>query len=66
MPKYIKITRSDADGAIIVSKEHLLDEVNAEFLDQLDDQTLNESLILTIIEMPQEEFDKLEEFDGWC
>jgi len=63
--RYIKITRSESDNAIIVSREHLLDEINAEFLDQLDDEILGDSLILTTVEMSEQAFDELEEFNGW-
>jgi hypothetical protein len=63
--KYIKITRSDADGSYIEEKKNLRDVLDAEFLDELDNTEPGTSVTFTVVEMEQELFENLAEFQGW-
>jgi|WetSurSiteA1Bulk_404760.scaffolds.fasta_scaffold01794_10 hypothetical protein len=59
--QYAKITRSAADGSYIIPLELLEDAINGE----KDGNETGESIIVTFIEMDDEEYSKLEEFQGW-
>ena len=63
--KYIKITRSDVEGSYIVPKEDISDAVDGEIITDLDYVEPGTSVTLTIVEMTEEEYEKLEEFAGW-
>jgi hypothetical protein len=61
--KYIQITRSDTDGSYIMPVKDLYSIIPAE-LDDID--YLNGvSIILTVIELSEEEYNELGEFQGW-
>ncbi len=59
--KYIRVTRSDVDGSFTIPLDNFCDVIDAE----LEGTEIGESMILTIVEMPEEEYVKLPEFMGW-
>jgi hypothetical protein len=61
--KFIKITRSDAEGSYVERLEKLPEVIDGEILGG--DQEAGTSITLTIIEMPEEEYLKSPEFMGW-
>ena len=65
MPKYIKVTRSDAEGSYAQSPTEIHGMIEGEFLDVLEYLNPGDSITLTIVEMSQDAFDKLPEFMGW-
>lgn len=64
MPKFIKITRSDTVGSYLEEKKNLPGIVEGE-LDDLEFLEPGTQIILTVVEMSQEEHDSLPEFTGW-
>lgn len=62
--KYIKITRSDVDGNYTITQDELLGVVEGELdgLEYLPDGT---QVIMTVVEMEENEYEKLPEFQGW-
>lgn len=64
MPKYIKITRSDLPGGYIMPTEEVSGIVEAE-LDGIEWVDPGTSVTLTVVEMSEQEFDDLPEFEGW-
>jgi hypothetical protein len=61
--KYIQVSRSDCTGSYTVEFDNLDNTIQAELL--LEDNEAGISVILTIVEMSEDEFSKLEEFTGW-
>lgn len=61
--KYIKVTRSDAQGNYI----HPVHSIGTALDGELDDIEYLEGLIITleVVEMDQAEYEKLPEFPGW-
>jgi len=64
MPKFIKIERSDTAGNYIEDKKDLAGMIEGE-LDDLEYLEAGMQIILTVVEMSQEEYDALPEFVGW-
>jgi hypothetical protein len=64
MNKYVKVTRNDADGCYTVPAELLKSVIDDEFY-YIVDMPSGDSITLTVIEMTEEEYDKLPEFQGW-
>ena len=62
--KYIKIERPDY-GSYIQPVSQLLSAIDANIVDAIDYTEVGEQLILTVVEMPEEEYAKLDEFTGW-
>jgi len=60
--KLIRVTRNDASGSYVMKLEEI--DIQAEF-DDLDYADVGDAVTLTVIEMTEEEHDKLEEFSGW-
>lgn len=65
MPKFIQVTRSDVGGSYIQSREDVSGALEAELLDGLEYEEPDVSVTFTVVEMSQEEYDKLPEFMGW-
>jgi hypothetical protein len=63
--KYIKITRNDVDGSYIVPKEQLTNVIDGEVVENLDYVEPGTEVTLTIVEMTKQEYEKLDEFEGW-
>lgn len=63
--KYIKITRNNISGGYIEKIENLHSCIDSEFINTIDDNNVGDSLILTIIELTEEEYNNLKEFSGW-
>jgi hypothetical protein len=64
MPKYVHIERSDTAGNYIDEIKSLPQVLDGE-LDDIDYIEPGTQIILTIVEMSQEEFENLPEFEGW-
>lgn len=64
MPKFVKIERSDTAGDYIDEIKSLPRVLDSE-LNDIDDIEPGTQIILTIVEMSQEEFKSLSEFEGW-
>ena len=64
MPKFMKIERSDTAGSYIDEIKSLPQVLDGE-LDDIDYIEPGTQIILTIVEMSQEEFESLPEFEGW-
>ena len=64
MAKFIKISRSDIDGGYIEKQENIVGAVEGE-LDGFEYLKAGTQIILTVVEMTQEEYDALPEFVGW-
>lgn len=64
MPKFIKIERSDMAGGYTETVKNIAGAVEGEFddINCLDNGT---QITLTVVEMSQEEYESLPEFDGW-
>lgn len=62
--KYIKVTRSDADGSYIDTVKHLQSIVEGEF-DNIENMTPGQTVTLTVVEIEEGAFKLLEEFSGW-
>lgn len=62
--KYIQITRSDVTGNYIEKRENIIAAVEGE-LDNIDYMDMGTQIILTIVDMEQQDFEKLPEFLGW-
>ena len=62
--KYIKVTRSDVQGSYIQPVKDVPGIVQGE-LDNIEDLSPGVSVTLTVVEMPEEEYDNLPEFMGW-
>jgi hypothetical protein len=65
MPKFIKVTRSDTGGSYIQTPDEVLGDLEGELLDNLEYEEPGVSVAFTVVEMSQEEYDKLPEFMGW-
>ena len=64
MPKFIKITHSNSkSGYFVPCKE--IGYVVKNMYDNMEHVDTGESVIFTVIEMSQDEFDKLPEFTRW-
>jgi hypothetical protein len=59
MTKYIKVERSDAPGSYIEEFKNILNILDGEF------DNPGVQIILTVVEMSQEEYESLPEFSGW-
>ena len=64
MPKFIKIERSDTSGNYIEQKKDLARMIEGE-LDDIEYLEAGTQIILTVVEMSQDEYETLPEFDGW-
>ncbi len=64
MPKFIKIERSDTSGNYIEQKKDLAGMIEGE-LDDIEYLEAGTQIILTVVEMSQDEYETLPEFDGW-
>lgn len=64
MPKFIKIERSDTTGNYIEQKKDLARMIEGE-LDDIEYLEAGTQIILTVVEMSQDEYETLSEFDGW-
>ena len=64
MSKFVKIERSDTAGSYIDEIKSLPQVLDGE-LDDIDYIEPGTQIILTIVEMSQEEFESLPEFEGW-
>lgn len=64
MPKFIQVTRSDAQGKYVQRKSELPSAMDGE-LDDFDDLPAGTSITLTVVEMTEEEYSALPEFTGW-
>jgi hypothetical protein len=65
MTKFIRITRSDAEGSYAQRPTKVHGMIDGELLDVLEYSNPGVSITLTVIEMSEEAFDKLPEFTGW-
>ncbi len=64
MPKFVKIERSDTAGNYIDEIKSLPQVLDGELSD-IDYIEPGTQIILTVVEMSQEEFENLPEFEGW-
>lgn len=64
MPKFIKVTRSDNQGGYIQSLKEAMNIIDGEF-DDIEDMPVGTTVHLTVVEMTQEEYDNLGDFQGW-
>jgi hypothetical protein len=64
MPKYLQISRSDYGMGYVECAEGMLMTLESEFED-LQDLEVGTKFSLTVVEMTEEEFNKLPEFQGW-
>jgi hypothetical protein len=64
LPKFIKIERSDTAGSYIEELKDIPQMIDGEF-DDIEYLASGTQMILTIVEMSQEEYEALPEFDGW-
>lgn len=64
MPKFVKIERSDTAGSYVDEIKSLPQVMDGELSD-IDYTEPGTQIILTIVEMSQEEFENLPEFEGW-
>jgi len=64
MPKYIKVERSDMDGAYIEELKDIPGVLESEF-DDIEYIQTGVQVILTVVEMSQDEYESLTEFMGW-
>ena len=62
--KLIKVTRSDTSGSYIDTLQNIPNFIDSEF-DDFNDLGVGMSVTLTIVDMPEDEFNNLPEFDGW-
>ena len=62
--KYIKVSRSDASGSYTDTVKGVMGCVEGEF-DGIEGLPVGTSIALTVVEMSEEEYAKLPEFDGW-
>jgi hypothetical protein len=62
--KYIKISRSDAEGGYILPPQEVSGIIVQE-LNDIDYLAPGTHIGLQVIEMSEEEFKNLPEFDGW-
>jgi hypothetical protein len=62
--KYIKVSRSDMPGAYTNTVEGVAGCVEGE-LDGIEWLPAGMSITLTVVEMSEEEYAKLPEFEGW-
>ena len=65
MARYIKVTRSDADGSYIETIENVMNAFDTEVIDQADWKEPGDSVTFTVIEMTPEEYAAITEFTGW-
>lgn len=65
MPKFIKIERPDLNEFYIERPENLLGAIEGELLEPLEYIDNDEKILLTVIEMTEEEYKTLPEFTGW-
>lgn len=61
MARFVKIERSDCPGSYTNPIETLADVIDSE----LDGSDAGVAITLTVVEMTQEDYDKLPEFNGW-
>ena len=64
MPKYIKVERSDTAGSYIEELKDIPGVLDGEF-DDIEYIQPGVQVILTVVEMSQEEYEALPEFMGW-
>ncbi|MFA5808729.1 MAG: hypothetical protein WC935_00145 [Thermoleophilia bacterium] len=62
--KYIKVSRSDMPGSYTDTLKGAANCVEGEF-DGIEGVPVGTSITLTVVEMSEEEYAKLPEFDGW-
>lgn len=66
MPKFIKVERSDMGGGYIEEPSQIGSAIESEYdFGGIDNMEPGETITLTVVQMSQEEFDKLPEFEGW-
>jgi hypothetical protein len=65
MPRFVKVTRNDTDGSYIEPPDKVLACVDGELVQGIEYWEVGDAITLTVIEMTQEEYDKLPEFTGW-
>jgi hypothetical protein len=63
--KYIRVTRNNIDGSYIERVDNLIGLIEGEIISTIDDNNVGDSLILTVVEMTEEEYNSLPEFEGW-
>lgn len=59
--KYLKVTRFDVGGSYIQPLSKMGDVVDGEF----SDAEAGDKIILELVEMPEEDYERLPEFMGW-
>lgn len=62
--RYIRVTRNDASGGYTVDLVGLMNSIDGEF-DNLQFQEVGTAITLTVVELPEEEYQALPEFMGW-
>lgn len=61
MKKFVQVTRSDEDGSYVERIKDIDNCINAEF----SDARPGTKLTLELLDMTEDEYDKLPEFMGW-
>ena len=64
MKKYIKVKRSDVAGNYTQDVREISDAVQAE-LDDIEYLPVGTTITLTVVEMTEQEYESLPEFEGW-
>lgn len=62
--KFIKLSRSDTEGSYLVPPKMISGAVNGE-LDGMEFWEPGTQIILEVVEMDENEFEELTEFEGW-
>jgi hypothetical protein len=64
MPKYIKTTTSNTKGGYFVPPIYISTVVK-NIYDDMEHIDTGDSVVFTVVEMTQEEYDKLHKFEKW-